>query len=242
MNENITDLPDGVCSFQLFQRAGLPQRVIVSPKARERLHLPASPDAPEWLDLMWVVRGVVTGLMPTVEIKSHLGRARVAEFCSFTAESPEPVERRIAVVELEEQTVLVALPEELVRPGGKPRVLLVEDDADIRQLTALILQSAGMEVTEAADGVTGWQAAQASPPALVLTDVDMPRLDGLQLCSRLKQEPLTKMVPVLVWSGNPGHETNALKVGAAAFISKPINPQNLVALIKQYLNPASTKA
>lgn len=241
MNKFTTSNSDHVPSYQLYLRAGLPHQVLVSPKARTTLQLPVDAQDPEWLDLMWVVRGVITGLMPAVELRTNLGNAKLVEFYSITAESLEPVERRIAVVELEEQTVLVTLPEELARAGARPLVLVAEDDADLRQLVTCILQSDGIEVIESVNGISAWEAMQDRMPMLVLTDVDMPQMNGLDLCRRIKSDPRMKHIPVLIWSGNPANEASARQVGAEAFISKPVNPHDLVAIIKRHLNSESAK-
>lgn len=236
MNQKTTDPIEHVSSFQLFLRAGMPHQVMVSARVRESLQLPADPADPEWLELMWVVRGVVTGLMPSVKIRTRTGFARVAEFCSLTAGSADPVDRRIAVQQLDEHTVQVTLPEELSRPTGKRLLLLVEDDADLRQLAQLMITSAGYEVLEAADGLAGWQLVQSHGPSVVVTDVDMPRLNGLQLCRQIKTSPQTKPIPVLVWSGNPDNEAPALQAGAAGFIGKPVDFDHFIKLLKHYLN------
>lgn len=225
-----------ILSTQLTDQVGRTHLVKVSSRVREQFRLPPDPTTPEWLDLMWVVRGVVTGLMPSAKIRTRTGFARVAEFCSLTAGSADPVDRRIAVQQTDERTVQVFLPEELAQPTGKRLVLLVEDDPDLRQLAQMMIASAGYEVLEAADGLAGLQLAQSHCPSVIVTDVDMPRLNGLQLCRQIKTTAQTKSISVLVWSGNSDNEPAALQAGAAGFIGKPVNFDHFIKLLKHHLN------
>ena len=86
---------------------------------------------------------------------------------------------------------------------GKARVLVVEDNAQVRELLAAALAAAGYQVATAPDGVAGLAAALAAPPDLVLADLQMPRLDGAALCQRLMSTPRTRGVPVLIVTALP---------------------------------------
>ena len=86
---------------------------------------------------------------------------------------------------------------------GKARVLVVDDDPGIRELLATALAGAGYRVATAPDGAAGLAQALYAPPDLVLTDLQMPRLDGATLCRRLMAEPRTRGVQVLVVTGLP---------------------------------------
>jgi two-component system sensor histidine kinase and response regulator WspE len=106
------------------------------------------------------------------------------------------------------------------RPGR--RVLVVDDSFIVRELERKLLTADGYDVTVAVDGWSGWQAAKAQTFDLVITDVDMPRLDGLQLLRMLKQDPALQHVPVIVVScmDSQGYGARAVAAGAEAFVAK----------------------
>lgn len=111
------------------------------------------------------------------------------------------------------------------RPAGATRsrrVLVVEDSATVRELERQILEQHGYEVTTAEDGLEGWAALRAAPFDLVVSDVDMPRLDGLSLVRRMRQHPQLASVPVVMVSYRDRDEDRArgLAAGASAYLSK----------------------
>jgi diguanylate cyclase (GGDEF)-like protein/PAS domain S-box-containing protein len=108
---------------------------------------------------------------------------------------------------------------------NKPMVLVVDDDAGGRRLTRAILQKAGFEVQEAANGELALQAIETAMPDLVLLDVSMPVMDGFTACAQLRKLPGGAAVPVVMMTGlddTPSIE-RAFEVGATDFITKPIN-------------------
>jgi diguanylate cyclase (GGDEF)-like protein len=107
----------------------------------------------------------------------------------------------------------------------KPTVLVVDDDAGGRRLTRAILQKAGFDIQEAANGELALQAIEAAMPDLVLLDVSMPVMDGFTACAQLRKMPGGAAVPVVMMTGlddTPSIE-RAFEVGATDFITKPIN-------------------
>lgn len=112
-------------------------------------------------------------------------------------------------------------------PGAEPgprrkRVLVVDDSITVRELERKLLQADGFEVSVAADGWAGWQAMRRELFDLVITDVDMPRLDGLQLVRMLKQDTMLRHIPVIMVSymDRPHDRDRALDAGADRFVSK----------------------
>lgn len=102
-------------------------------------------------------------------------------------------------------------------------VLLADDDPDIRGLTADVLESIGCSVTAVGDGLAALEHVSQSPPDLVVLDIRMPKLDGLEVTQRLRADPVTGAVPILLVSASVG-ETQAaaaLAAGADAFLGKP---------------------
>jgi len=85
----------------------------------------------------------------------------------------------------------------------KPRLLLVEDQVDLRELFGLHLTAAGYEVESAADGLQGLDKARTNPPDIMVVDMAIPGLDGSELCQRLRADPAFPVIPILIYSGFP---------------------------------------
>ena len=103
-----------------------------------------------------------------------------------------------------------------------PRVLLAEDTAVTRQLLAQILQQGGFEVLAVPDGAQALAALRAQPPDLLLTDVEMPELGGLELVRRVRADPRTADLPVVLLTslGAPGDRAAGAEAGADAYLVK----------------------
>lgn len=125
-----------------------------------------------------------------------------------------------------------------VVPGAGPaysaRVLVADDNADMREYLARLLAAAGYRVTEVTDGVEALAAARRRTPDLVVSDVMMPRLDGLELVSRLRADPRTASVPVLLLSARAGQEASieGLRAGADDYLVKPFAAAELLARVR----------
>jgi two-component system, chemotaxis family, chemotaxis protein CheY len=117
------------------------------------------------------------------------------------------------------------------------RVLLVDDDASIRMICSLNLQAAGFAVTEAADGLQGFEQATRDPPDLILSDLRMPGLDGFALAEALRRDEATRTVPVIFLSGESGvaERMRAYAMGVAGFVTKPFDPVALVSLLSRVI-------
>jgi signal transduction histidine kinase/ligand-binding sensor domain-containing protein/DNA-binding response OmpR family regulator len=115
-------------------------------------------------------------------------------------------------------------------PASAPRILIVEDNDEVRQYLASLF-TAGYEVHLAADGQEGWEQVQQLLPDLVISDVMMPRRDGLDLCRTIKQHPATLHIPVLLLTARvaAAHELEGLETGADDYVGKPFHSQLLVA-------------
>ena len=114
------------------------------------------------------------------------------------------------------------------------RILLVEDDPSIREVTAIGLGAAGFVVTTAADGVEGLERFRAEPADLVLLDVMLPRLDGLDVCRAIRRESTTPVV-MLTARGDTIDVVVGLEAGADDYIRKPFEMPELVARIRAAL-------
>jgi two-component system, OmpR family, phosphate regulon response regulator PhoB len=108
-------------------------------------------------------------------------------------------------------------------------ILLVEDDSDIRHLVSYKLTKGGFDVIEAADGPAALQAADQHPPDLVLLDVRMPRMSGLEVCRELRGRPGTAAVPIIMLTARsrPEDVEQAYAAGATDYVVKPFSPREL---------------
>src|SRR6266516_6221167 len=121
------------------------------------------------------------------------------------------------------------------------RILVVDDDADIRNLVVQLLERAGHKVEQAPDGRSGLRALHASPPDLVLLDVSMPDLDGWQTLERMRD---LSDVPVLMLTarGEELERVRGLQVGADDYVTKPFGRQELVARVQALLRRSGARA
>jgi two-component system response regulator MtrA len=113
-------------------------------------------------------------------------------------------------------------------------VLLVEDDPSIREVATLGLRAAGFEVTTAADGVIGLERFRAEPPDLVLLDIMLPRLDGLEVCRAIRRESTIPVV-MLTARGDTIDVVVGLEAGADDYVKKPFEMAELVARVRAAL-------
>jgi twitching motility two-component system response regulator PilH len=125
-------------------------------------------------------------------------------------------------------------------PAMNRVVLVIEDDPDQRRLLERMLAGLGWRVITAADGETGLAAAREHRPAAIVLDVMMPRLNGYQACRRLKADPETHGVPVIMVTAKdqPADEFWAREVGADAYLAKPVEIRGLSDLLERLTEPA----
>ncbi len=117
-------------------------------------------------------------------------------------------------------------------------VLVVEDSIPQREMITELLRGSGLDVAAVSDGVEALEQIQSGhPPDLVVLDIVMPRMNGYEVCRRLKADPSTQDVPVILCSSK-GEEFDrywGMKQGADAYIAKPFQPTELVGTVKQLL-------
>src|SRR5271169_2673739 len=114
--------------------------------------------------------------------------------------------------------------------AARPRVLLVEDEADIRELIRYSLVQGGFEVEEASDGAVALEKLREFAPDLIVLDLMLPGMLGLELCQRLRARTDTVHLPILVVSArtNASDKALGLAMGADDYVTKPFSPRDLL--------------
>ena len=118
-----------------------------------------------------------------------------------------------------------------------PKVLLVEDDASFRKAVSDVLALEGYEVLQAPSGRVGVATAQKELPDLVIMDLIMPGMKGLEACQVLKQDAATAKVPIIILTGNDkeGQDIACLDMGADDYLTKPVKSERLLAYCRALL-------
>jgi two-component system, OmpR family, alkaline phosphatase synthesis response regulator PhoP len=117
------------------------------------------------------------------------------------------------------------------------KILIVEDMESVVTLLRTLLEREGFEVTAAQDGLEALEAVRREKPDLVLLDLILPGLDGLEVCRRIRHDPITAHLPIIILSGKE-EETDkviGLEIGADDYITKPFQANELIARVKSRL-------
>jgi two-component system OmpR family response regulator len=122
-------------------------------------------------------------------------------------------------------------------------ILIVDDDPHIRQLLVFALEKAGLEAIEAADGEAGLALADTRHPDLVILDINMPKMDGLEVCRRLRGRPDRGDVPILFLSSRDDEIDRVLgiELGADDYVVKPFSPREVVARVMAILRRTAAR-
>ena len=115
------------------------------------------------------------------------------------------------------------------------RILLIEDNEQNRYLATFLLERHGYRVEVAADGLAGVEAATASPPALILLDIQLPGMDGHAVARTLRGVPTLARVPIIAVTSYAmvGDREKVLAAGCDGYLEKPIDPETFVASIEE---------
>ena len=116
-------------------------------------------------------------------------------------------------------------------------IMTVDDSASLRQMVSFTLRAAGFDVIEAADGLEAFTQAQATTVRMIITDLNMPNMDGIELIKKLREVPAYKFVPIvlLTTESEPGRKSEAKAAGATGWIIKPFLPEQLLAIVKKVM-------
>ncbi len=115
------------------------------------------------------------------------------------------------------------------------KILVVDDEADVRNLTKMMLEGAGYEVVQASNGDEALSMVASESPDLVLLDVVMPGKSGFEVCKNLKASERTRRIPVIIFTvlGREVDFRLSMESGADEFLSKPLKPEDMSNLIKE---------
>lgn len=130
-----------------------------------------------------------------------------------------------------------------VLPINTGKIVVIEDEADIREVIEHNLSREGYKVAASPDGEEGLRLVKKNAPDLVLLDLMLPGLDGIEVCRRLKADPMMQGIPVIMVTAK-GEESDVvlgLGMGADDYVTKPFSPKALVARIKAVLRRGSLK-
>jgi len=119
-----------------------------------------------------------------------------------------------------------------------PRILVVDDEPDAVELVAFNLKAAGYEVATAADGEQALSKARSIAPDLIVLDLMLPEVDGLEVCKILRRDPATATIPIIMLTARAADidRVLGLELGADDYVAKPFSPRELVLRIRNLLN------
>src|SRR5437764_9623733 len=142
----------------------------------------------------------------------------------------------------ESMTATLPAPRKVAAPMAKPRVLLIEDERGLTDVLTYNLQRDGFEVTVAHDGQEGLRKAQMSLPDLIILDLMLPKLGGLEVCRELRAGDRTRSVPIVMLTAK-AEETDQIvgfTMGADDYVTKPFSVKVLMQRLKALLRRADT--
>lgn len=127
------------------------------------------------------------------------------------------------------------------RPTPRPSVLVVDDDRLVRTMVVDILQSHGLACRTASSGTEALEACESAAPDVILLDVLMPVMDGIETCRRLKATPASASIPVIALTTRDDPQTvvRMLAAGSLFYLTKPVSPERLLAAIRLTLPAAN---
>ena len=124
--------------------------------------------------------------------------------------------------------------------SSAPLVMVVDDSLTVRKITSRMLTREGYEVTTAKDGVDALKQLQDVEPAIILLDIEMPRMDGFEFARNVRSDAKTKMIPIIMITSRTAdkHRNHAKELGVNEYMGKPYHEDQLLALIRTYVGSA----
>jgi len=126
----------------------------------------------------------------------------------------------------------------------KTRILVVDDEPDVLDLVTYNLGQAGFQTDTAADGAEALRKARSTTPDLILLDLMLPEMDGLEVCKLLRRDAKTSAIPIIMLTARASEIDRivGLELGAADYVPKPFSPRELVLRVKKRLEQSSGKS
>ena len=115
------------------------------------------------------------------------------------------------------------------------KVLVVDDDPEMRDLLSNLLEGEGYEVILGSNGEEAIELAEKEDPQVILLDFEMPGIDGIETCKRLKREGQTASIPIIMITAYTNKKPGAFEAGADDFVNKPFDPTEVSARVKTFL-------
>src|SRR5436309_7300216 len=125
----------------------------------------------------------------------------------------------------------------------KPKVLVVDDEPEAVELVEFNLRQAGFEVVAAAHGAEALKKARSTLPSLIVLDLMLPEVDGLEVCRMLRRDPATTDIPIIMLTAKAAEVDRVvgLELGADDYLTKPFSPRELVLRVKKVLQRAQPR-
>jgi DNA-binding response OmpR family regulator len=123
----------------------------------------------------------------------------------------------------------------------KPKILVVDDEPDVIELVAFNLRSAGFDITSAENGEEALRKARLCAPDLVILDLMLPEVDGIDVCKMMRRDPVTAKVPIIMLTAKAAEidRVLGLEMGADDYVTKPFSPRELVLRVKNLVKRAN---
>jgi chemosensory pili system protein ChpA (sensor histidine kinase/response regulator) len=140
-------------------------------------------------------------------------------------------------------SVVINAPKKVVNLISKPRALVVDDSLTMRKVLGRLLEREGYEVLVAKDGMDAMQVLQDTTPDIILTDIEMPRMDGFGLARNIRDDARTAKTPLIMISSRTAekHQNLAKEIGVDAFFGKPVHDDELINKVNELLSKQQTK-
>jgi two-component system phosphate regulon response regulator PhoB len=128
--------------------------------------------------------------------------------------------------------------------SGRQWILVVEDDPDIAQLVCFNLEQQGLPATSVADGEHALAVVEKATPALIILDLMLPGMTGIEVCKRIRSDAATAALPIVMLTARAAEadRTRGLKAGADDYVTKPFSPRELVSRVRAVLHRAAEQA
>ncbi|MBI4664184.1 MAG: response regulator transcription factor [Verrucomicrobia bacterium] len=125
----------------------------------------------------------------------------------------------------------------------KPKILVVDDEPDALDLIEFNLKAAGCDVVTAADGAEAMKKARSVHPSLIVLDLMLPEIDGLEVCKKLRGDPATSAIPIVMLTAKASEldRVLGLELGADDYVTKPFSPRELVLRVKNLLQRGKSR-